>query len=160
EASEAPRRDTTGMRATLEKVIMRDRELFEWYPDNLFDSLDILLNVAMYRLDFPVAVSIQQEYLERRIRLHGPRDWRVTDTRLILEEIKQMAGVDLIRRQQWEEANSNFKEGLHRLNQNHYREALPLYEQALATHRQLLGKTYWRSVVELSDLGDIYQRLG
>src|SRR5207237_1330043 len=70
-----------------EKKIAIEREVFGNEHEDLAKSLGHLANVHELREDFLAARKAREEVLALRTRLHGEKDWQVTDARLALSNL-------------------------------------------------------------------------
>src|SRR5262249_4816071 len=128
--------------AAWEKGVRADREGFGKNHKAVVASLQTLARMHEERWNFAAAQTARQEVLAIRVNLYGAKDWRVTDARLDLEDVKRLAQLKATDRQRLQQATA-LNQQVFRLGQvGRSQEALPLARQALAIRKELLGEAH------------------
>src|SRR5262249_43315176 len=122
--------------AAWEQKLAIEREVFGEAHEEVAESLEQLAGLHEAREDFPAARKVRREVLALRSRLHGEKDWRVTDARLALENTEHRARLDANSRQRLRQASELNRQVLSLWKQGRSREALPLAQQAAEIRRQ------------------------
>src|SRR5262245_12395620 len=135
-AAEAERLGGAGkldeMVALWEKKLAIERAVFGELHEEVATSLAELGWMHETREDFGAARKARREVLTLRTKMHGEKDWRVTDARLRLEYLELQAKLDVMSRHRLAKART-LNEQVNRLaDQGRAREALPLAREALA----------------------------
>jgi tetratricopeptide (TPR) repeat protein len=154
------KRNSPEMLAAWKKKLAIEREIFGDVNAEVADSLVRLAWMHEVGNDFQAAAKARQEVVIIRTKLHGARDWRVTDAKLDLEELKVRAGLSLEDRQRLDQATilKDKVEGLD--NEGRFIAALPLAERVANTYCQILGKENRQYASSLNKLGLLYQDMG
>jgi tetratricopeptide (TPR) repeat protein len=105
------------------------------------------------------AIAYAERTHRLRQRMHPEGDWRVLDSRLNLEEIRQHAKRDTAARQQLLRAAQLNEQVFQLWQQGKSRAALPLAEEAVAIRRRLLGQKHRLYALSLFNLGAQYKEL-
>jgi CHAT domain-containing protein/tetratricopeptide (TPR) repeat protein len=106
------------------------------------------------------ARSLWQEVLGLTARLHGAGDWRVTDARLALAQVDLLARLKASERAQVREATRLDQRGMQLFQKGKYAEALPLFREALATCRKVLGDRHPQTATACTHLARNLWRQG
>src|SRR5262249_37643443 len=123
-----------------EKLLVVGRELFGKDHERIVGALEILSGHYEKVRDFAGAQKALQEALAIRTRLYGAEHWRVTDSRLLLEDSRGRTKLSAEQRQQLDASNEMNEKGIVAFSQADYAKAAVLFRQALDTNRQLIGE--------------------
>jgi CHAT domain-containing protein/tetratricopeptide (TPR) repeat protein len=149
------------MIAAWEKKLALERSVFGDLHEEVAASLAELASMHEFREDFDAARKARKEVLTLRTKLHGEKDWRVTDARLELEELEQLAHLDTKSRWRLLQAKDAASGLLNRLfEQGRAREALPLAQEILKARREILTENHPRYAESLHDLATLYHAVG
>src|SRR5262249_8842014 len=140
-----------------EKKLALERAVFGDVHEEVAASLAELGRMHEFREDFDAARQARKETLALRTKLHGEKDWRVTDARLELQDLELRAKLDAKSRRRLVEANTLNDQVFHLWQQGRSRQALPLARQALAIRREVLGEDNRAVAERLLNLGAQYQ---
>jgi CHAT domain-containing protein/Tfp pilus assembly protein PilF len=121
--------------------------------------LETLASEAQLHDDFPAAHRAREEQLEILGKLYGPQNWRLTNTRLTLAYVDDLAKMTPDQRRELKEADelankANASSGSKPL------EALAQAEKALEIRRRLLGDEHAFVIESLKQLGYLYKESG
>jgi CHAT domain-containing protein/tetratricopeptide (TPR) repeat protein len=148
------------MVALWQKKLAIERAVFGDVHEEVAASLTELARMHQFREDFGAARQARKEVLTLRTRLHGEKDWRVTDARLDLADLELQARLDKAGRQRLRQAvalNAGVEELFRR---GRAREALPLAQQALAIRREILTENHPFYALSLDNLALLYKEMG
>src|SRR5262249_49469722 len=112
-----------------ERMLAIEREVLGNLHVDVVGSLEHLAKLHESREDFPAARKYRQEVLALCKQLHGDKDWRVTDARLILEDVDRLAQLDQESRQQLRQAATLNDQVANLSQQGQFAKALPLAKQ-------------------------------
>jgi CHAT domain-containing protein/tetratricopeptide (TPR) repeat protein len=146
--------------ALWEKKLAIEREIFGDVHEEVISSLAMLALIHRAREDFDAALKAWKDVLTMRTKLYGEKDWRVADTRLDLADLERQARMDDADRQRLRQAEALNKRAVELLEGGRAREALPLAQQELAIHRELLGEGHRHYATSLNTLGMVYKDMG
>jgi CHAT domain-containing protein len=148
------------MLAAWKKKLAIEREVFGDVHAEVADSLGRLAWMQEVGNDFEGAAKAQQEVVIIRTKLHGARDWRVTDAKLDLEDVKLRSRLSPEDRQRLEQATTldYFVTGLHQ--EGRFKVALPLAQRLERIYRQVLGEKNHYYGASLTKLAQLYQAMG
>jgi CHAT domain-containing protein/tetratricopeptide (TPR) repeat protein len=93
-------------------------------------------------------------------QFYGEGDWRVTDSRLDLEDCRLLARLEGKQRQQLRQAEQRNQQVVQLWQQGRSKEALPLAQKALAARLKVLGEKHRATAQIWFNLGAQYQVLG
>jgi CHAT domain-containing protein/Tfp pilus assembly protein PilF len=142
--------------ALWQKHMTRLREAFKDPHEQVERSLLVLLQVHESREDFPAAARVWEEIAEVRSHLYGKSDWRVKDARLLGEYVTRLGMLGREGRARLAKATALGARATNLLEAERAREALPLVQEALAVHRELLGEGHPLYALSLTQLGRIH----
>jgi CHAT domain-containing protein/Tfp pilus assembly protein PilF len=128
--------------ATAEKVLAIERQLFGDVHPNVVEDLGWLADIHLQRRDFAAARRAFEEILAIRVKLHGEKDWRVTDARTALADVDMLAKLDAAQWRQLLQAHDLTIQVKQLERQGKYQAALPLAEKALRIHRSIYGEQH------------------
>jgi tetratricopeptide (TPR) repeat protein/CHAT domain-containing protein len=145
--------------AACRTALARHREVFGGEHEQVAGVLGLLADLLEDRDDFTEAARVRRDVLALRRKLHGNKDWRVTEARLDAEDTARLARLD-------EDGRDRFRTA-RRLNdqvylfymRGRYREALPLARRALALNAAF-GKKHRAYALSLHNVGSQLARLG
>jgi CHAT domain-containing protein len=143
-----------------QRKIAVEREVFGNAHEEVVDSLLYLTAVQEAAEDFTAERKTGDEILTLRTQLYGEKDWRVMDARLLLNHVDQLARLDPRSRQQLREVSAMAWQAVLRCQHGHYREDLPLLEQARDLNKNLLGEQSPYYAAALDDLANFYHAIG
>jgi tetratricopeptide (TPR) repeat protein/CHAT domain-containing protein len=146
--------------AAWEKKLAIEREVFGNVHDTVAQSLQELANMQEFREDFAAARKVRQEVLAIHTKLHGTKDWRVTDARLALEDSERLARMDAASRQRVGQALDLSTQVEQLRQQGRNREALGLARQVVTIQEQTLGKDHPHYATSLNNLANLYRAMG
>jgi CHAT domain-containing protein/lipopolysaccharide biosynthesis regulator YciM len=163
-AAEAKKLDQQGKLAELlaasNKKLAIEREVYGNVHAVVADSLEVLAQIHEVDGNFNGAAKALQEVVTIRTKLHGAGDWRVTDARLDLEELKVRAGLSPEDRQRLLQARILNDKLAGVWQGGGFKAALPLAERVANTYRQLLGKQNRYYARILNNLAGLYWGMG
>lgn len=102
--------------------------------------------------DYKAAREVAEALVASRKKIHGDRHWRVTDARLMADQLRSIEKLTAAQRGRLAEAAKLHGRARKLLDQGKPEAALPLSEQALKIRQQLLGKEAAMSMVSLNDV--------
>src|SRR5262245_11087608 len=146
--------------ALLEKELARTRRVFGPFHEEAVESARALAQLHELHEDFPAAEAVRQQMLAIRLKLYGAQDWRVTDSRFELEDVKRLAQLKVTDRQRLFQAPALNQQVVRLWQAGRTREALPLARQALAIRKELLGEAHPDYAASLNNLAMLYLDLG
>jgi tetratricopeptide (TPR) repeat protein len=151
---------TAEMIAAWEKKITIERAVFGDVHEQVAQSLAELARMQVRRDDFRAAVQARREALAVRVKLHGEKDWRVTDARLDLDDGERMTKLPPRSLQRLREATALTDQVESLWQRGRWREALPLARRALEARVEILGEKHRASIWSKSNLALVYQAMG
>jgi tetratricopeptide (TPR) repeat protein/CHAT domain-containing protein len=143
-----------------EKKLAIERQVFGDLHEAVVQSLQGLAGLHEFREDFAAARKARKEVLALCRKLHGDKDWRVTDARLALADSERLAGFDAAGRSRYWEAVALANAVDERKQKGRVPEAVGLAKQVIAIRRNLLGKAHPAYARSLNDLAKLYQDMG
>jgi CHAT domain-containing protein/Tfp pilus assembly protein PilF len=146
--------------AALHKGLALERSVFGHLRAGSLPWLVRQAELLEQRERFAEAIKARQELLRRRQELHGPRDWRVSDARLDLEDTRLLARREARQRQQLRQADQWNAQVPRLERQGKWKEAVPLAEKVLAARQALLGEKHRHTATSLDTLAGLYQDMG
>jgi CHAT domain-containing protein/tetratricopeptide (TPR) repeat protein len=114
---------------------------------------------ALAKADFASARRTQSGILQMLVDRYGEKHWRVTDARLAMGDVDLRERLSPEERDQLKQADKQERERRRLLDQQHYREAVPFAEGALAIRRKIQGDEHRDTARCLNDLGALYSKL-
>jgi tetratricopeptide (TPR) repeat protein len=148
------------MAAVWEKKLAIERAVFGEVHEEVAASLAELGRMHESREDFDAARKARKEVLALRTKLHGEKDWRVTNARVELEVLEQLAQLDTKDRRRFLEANESAQQAARLFEQGRARAAVPLARAALQVRREFLSGNHPAFGSSLSCLGMLYHDMG
>ena len=145
--------------AAWQKKLAIDREVYGDVHEQVAQSVAELARIHELREDFPAARKARKEALAIRVKLHGEKDWRVTDARLDLEDGDRLSKLTAEGRRRLRQAAALNEQVFSLWQRGRAREALPLARQALAIRRELLGEEHRASILSAFNLAAQYHGL-
>jgi WD40 repeat protein len=145
---------------SLKKALAIERRVFGDVHRDVAESLKWLMTLSLAQEDFAAARQAARESLAAFVGLHGEKHWIVTDARLDLAYVDELARLKPEQRQQLRLADRLGRQSEELGDQEKYDEALPLAEQALQIRKKLLGNEHWLTSKSLIDLGWLYREKG
>jgi CHAT domain-containing protein/tetratricopeptide (TPR) repeat protein len=123
-------------------------------------SLQFLANMHESLGNLPAARQARQEVLAVQTKRFGGQHWQVTDARIGLADVEQLARLAPADRGRLTEADA-LNERADRLSeQGKSREAIPLAQKACELRKQVLGERHHRYAQSLNNLALLYQEEG
>jgi CHAT domain-containing protein len=163
-AAEARKLEQSGQLAEAvtawQKKLAIEREVYGGAHEQVARSLAELARLHESREDFPAARKARQEVLALRTKLHGDKDWRVTDARLDLEDVDRLSKLTAEGRRRLRQATALNSQAFSLWQRVRAREALSLARQALAIRRELLGEDHPDYARSLNNLAMLYRAMG
>jgi tetratricopeptide (TPR) repeat protein len=145
---------------TRKKALAIERQVFGDVHPDVANSLKWLMTLSLAQEDFAAARQAARKALAAYVGLHGAKHWIVTDARLDLAYVDELARLKPEQRQQLRLADRLVRQSEELGDQGKYDEALPLAEQALQIRKKLLGNEHWITSTSLIDLGWLYREKG
>lgn len=142
---------------TVEKALAIERAVFGSVRAEVVPWLAFLASLYEARADFPAARQARQGVLTLHTRLHGARDWRVTDARLDLVDLERLSKLDANSRKELQQALALNQQVFRLRQQGRSREALPLARRALQIRGRLLGENHHHFAISLNNLAALHQ---
>jgi CHAT domain-containing protein len=137
-----------------------ERRVFGDVHEDVAGSLEWLAGMHEQREDFPTARQARREVIAILTRLHGERNWRVTNARLALADVNRLAAMDATQRRRLADTMPLVDQAVELGDQGKYTEAIPLALKALETRKQLLGDKHPLTLTSLTNLGWLYRDQG
>jgi CHAT domain-containing protein/tetratricopeptide (TPR) repeat protein len=128
--------------AAIHKGLALERTVFAQVRTAMLPWLAALAHLHEQREQFAEAEAARRELLRRREESHRPDDWRVTDARLDLQDMRRLARLDGKQRQRLRQALHWNTQVVELWQQGRSKEALPLAQKALAARRAILGEKH------------------
>jgi CHAT domain-containing protein/tetratricopeptide (TPR) repeat protein len=148
------------MVAVWEKKLAIERAVFGDVHEEVSRSLGTLGRIHEMRGDFDAARKARKEDLALQAKLHGDKDWRVTATKLDLEELEELARLDPAARKRFWQAGTLNKQADNLRRQGRYREAMPIARAAQAIVREVRGEGHPAYATSLNTVASLYQATG
>jgi CHAT domain-containing protein/tetratricopeptide (TPR) repeat protein len=143
-----------------QRLLALERAVFGDVHEDVARSLGLLARLHLQREDFPAARRALEEGLAIRTKLHGEKDWRVTDARLALADVDRLARLGREERTRLAAADRRYEEVVQLYRQGRYAEAVPLAREVLATRKAVLGERHNDYASSLNILGMLYRDMG
>jgi tetratricopeptide (TPR) repeat protein len=140
--------------AACEKMLAIEREVLGNVHKDVAGSLEQLAEMQEELEDFAAARKARQEVLAIQTKVHGDKDWRVTDARLALSEVERLSQCTADERRQRQRAKRLAEKVEQLYGQGRYREAADLGREGLALCRNVLGPMHPDTATSLNNLGD------
>jgi CHAT domain-containing protein len=145
--------------AAAEKMLAVERRLFGDVHEEIAGSLALLGQLNEARENWDVARKVRSEALTLLTKLHGAKDWRVTDARLALALVETLSRLEANARKQLRVAEAQANQAGQLYRQGKYQQAIPVQQQVVKTHRAILGEH--RAYAEsLNLLAVLYGQMG
>jgi tetratricopeptide (TPR) repeat protein len=148
------------MVTAMEKKLAIEREVFGDVHEEVAGSLTMLARLHEFREDFGPARKAREELLAIRTKLHGDKDWRVTDARLALENAKLLEKLEPAARRRLADAQQLNAQVVQLYRQGKFADAVPLARTALAVLKEVLGERHPDYATSLNNLAMLYQAMG
>jgi CHAT domain-containing protein/tetratricopeptide (TPR) repeat protein len=148
------------MIALLEKKLALERAVFGDVHEEVAASLAELAPMHEFCEDFDAARKARKEVLALRTKLYGEKDWRVTDARLDLKDLEQLAKLDAEDRRRFWEADRMMVRARTFRQQGLPQQQLPLVLRAIALYKESLGEEHRQYAASLNYLGMLYFDMG
>jgi tetratricopeptide (TPR) repeat protein len=149
------------MVAAWNKKLAIEREVYGNVHAVVADSLAYLAQIHELDDNFKGSGKAWQEVVVIQRKLHGGKDWRVTNAKLDLKDMKVMAGLSPEDRQRLKQATIILSRKVTSLYQGgQFKAALPVAQRVVNTYRQLLGKENRKIATGLNDLALLYYAMG
>jgi len=141
--------------------LMLDKERGIYGPSHpeLAISLGLLAELQEATTDHGGAETTRTEVLEMLKQAFGEQDWRTTDARLALEELRQRLRLSPDQRHQLQLAEQCDTRAVILKSDGKHREAIPLYLESLQKRRTVLGERHQLVAVSMNNLAAVYHRL-
>jgi tetratricopeptide (TPR) repeat protein/CHAT domain-containing protein len=143
-----------------EKLLAIERRVFGDICDDVAGSLERIAQYELAREDFVSARKSRLEALSIRTKLHGNRDWRVTDARLAIEDVETRSRLTAAQRQELAQAERAAPQVEALYAKGEFRPAIQLGVQTLDKFRHTLGEQHPSTTESLNDLAVLYQSMG
>ncbi|QDU94509.1 tetratricopeptide repeat protein [Lignipirellula cremea] len=128
--------------------------------ERLSSLLARLASQRSERDEFAQALANRREILQLYETLEGKDHWRVTDARLAVRQVEEMARLPGESRKQLEKAAELDAIALPLYRLGNYEEALVPWNKALTIRQRLLGKEHPDTAASLNNLGNLYYVMG
>ncbi len=142
------------------KMLAITRELYGKDHERVVASLDIMAGQYQVIGNHAAAIQTYEEAVAIRTRLYGADDWRTTDCKLLLGDLRLTAKLTPEQNRRVKEANEWNEQGIRLLQQAEYTRALDLFQKAFETYRELFGETHWQALRIGQSISQAYQELG
>ncbi len=146
--------------AAAEKALSLERQVYGHVSRNKLAWVQWLAGMYQQREDFAAARKARQESLDICTRQYGAKDWRVTDARLLLASVDQLAALTPPQRKRLAQAEKAHDEAVALWQQGRSREALELARQAVAIRKEVLGEHSTDYAQAVNNLALVCQSLG
>jgi tetratricopeptide (TPR) repeat protein len=143
--------------AAAEKMRAIERQVYGDIHAVVVESLEWLAGMHQQREDFAAASKARQEALAIRIKQHGAEDWRVTDARLALADVNNLARMTHQQRRRLTEAYRLGGEVVRLSRQGRFREAVDQARQVVEICKQVLGEKHPVYATSLNNLAELYR---
>ena len=143
-----------------ERVLAIEREIFGEEHGVVASTYGWIGEVQSAAEDFSAAEKSYQAALDLLKRLHGARDWRVTDGRLALEHARLLASLDSTKREALSQAETLEQRVTVLWEGGKSLEAVPLAQEALEIRKHVLGEEHPTYATNLRNLGKLYDSMG
>jgi tetratricopeptide (TPR) repeat protein/CHAT domain-containing protein len=146
--------------AAAEKMLAIERKVLGDVNEDVAGSLDRLAELHEAREEFATARQLRQNALATRTKLYGEKDWRVTNSRLALEQSIRLSQLDGAQRRDLAKATSLTQE-VDRLKQKRqFGKAAKLAENVLTIRKKVLGEAHPHYALSLNSLANLYYSQG
>ncbi|HEV3262883.1 MAG TPA: tetratricopeptide repeat protein, partial [Gemmataceae bacterium] len=146
--------------AVWEKELAIEREVLGDRHEQVVRSLQRLAGLHEFREDFTAARKARGQVLAILTKLHGEKDWRVTDARLALEDTDLVARLDGKNRRQLRQASGLNRQVVRPSGESRSRQVLALAKKALEIRGQILGQRHRDYAQSLNNLAGLYKDMG
>jgi tetratricopeptide (TPR) repeat protein/CHAT domain-containing protein len=143
-----------------EKMLAIERQVFGDVHEDVAGSLEQLAEMHEQREDFAAARKARRGQLAVQVKLYGEKDWRATDTRVLLSDVDLLGKLETEQRRQLREADSLLGRVSQLDDQGKAREALPLAKKALEIRRSVYGAEHHRTADAFVFLANLYEGMG
>ncbi|MBA4192464.1 MAG: hypothetical protein C0467_31230 [Planctomycetaceae bacterium] len=147
-------------RAAVEKCLAIEREVFGDTHSELTPSLAMLTDLCRQAEDFRAAQDYAQQLLTLHTQLYGMSDWRTTDARRELDDVKLRTKLTPMQRANLTEATRLTQESIRSRDRGEYPKAVETAEKALALRRAILGEKHPDYADSLNNLAVMYNAQG
>jgi CHAT domain-containing protein/Tfp pilus assembly protein PilF len=148
------------MFAALKRKLAIEREVFGEVNTEVVASPVFLARLHEAVDDFKGAAKARQGVVVIRTKLHWAWDWRVTDAKLDLEDLKLRSRLSPEGRKRLEEATTRSENVENLWQEGRFKVALPLAQRVANSYSQILGKENRLYATSLNNLGVLYQAMG
>lgn len=142
------------------KMLAIERELFDRLHDDIFESLDILVDLHGDADEFREAMRLCDELLALRRERFGADDWRVANARLKRARLERLHAMEPETRSRARDAKKLADRVWTLYDEGRYAEALPDAERALALHSDLFGNADRTIADHLNNLASLHIAMG
>ena len=139
-----------------EKMLAIGREVFGDVHADVAFSLEMLARMHEQREAWDAAHKACEEALAVRTKLHGEKNWRVTEARFALESINKLASLTDEQRRKLREARELDAQEGRFYRQGKYSEAVAIREKTHQIRSLLLGEKHPDYALSLNNLAYIY----
>ncbi len=122
-------------------------------------SLNQIADLHIQRRDFAPARKARVEILEIKTKKYGEKHWRVTDARLAVAHVDQLATLDTPKLHQLAQLEISQNEASELLKQKRYNEAISARDESLKIIEKILGSQTLEYAGELNRMGVLYSRV-
>ncbi len=146
--------------AAAQKMLAIERQVFGDVHEDVVGSLEWLADLFEQQENFTAARTARQEVLTIRLKLHGEKDWRVTDARWALSDVERLMAMTPAQRHTLAEAGKLNESVLALMRQGRAREAVQPALRAVQLRKEVLGEKHPDHAISLNNLAGLYDAMG
>ncbi|MCH7729591.1 MAG: CHAT domain-containing protein, partial [Planctomycetes bacterium] len=141
------------------RMLRIERRLFGNVDEDVFFSIIWLADCYEQREDFAQAQPLRKEAISIASNLFKEQPWKVTDARVGLRKLQQLAALTAEQRKQVRKAVQLNSQVVTNYHQGKYQQAINIAEQALRLQQLLLGSEDLDTATSLANLGALHESM-